>query len=460
MTQIIAKRKMLVFTSIWFGQLVSLIGSGLSRFALGFWVLQRTGSVTQFGLIELFATLPGILISSLAGALVDRWDKRLAMILSDVGSGLSVLAITLLLLVNKLEIWHIYLITATSSVFNAFQWPAYTAATTILVPKKHLSRASGIVQAAFASSELISPPLAAILLANIQLQGVILIDVVTFIFSIITLISVRFPNPEIINKDKAKNSSLFKEAAYGWTYITTRPGLLALLIFFGITNFFTGIVSVLVQPLALAFAPITVVGSILSVGASGMLFGSVVMSVWGGTKRPIYSIFSFSLLGGLSIALAGLRPSVPVFFVTAFLYFFGLAIINASSQVIWQKKIPFEIQGRVFAVQRMIAWGALPLAYLLAGPLADRVFTPLLLPNGSLADNVGQIIGVGPGYGIALLFIIMGTLTALTAIVGYCYPRLRFIEEELPDAITQSAPVKLIANQIVELPDKRKQNHL
>lgn len=439
------------FISVWFGQLVSLIGSGLSGFALGFWVLQRTGSVTQFGLISLFATLPAILISPVAGTLVDRWDKRLAMLLSDVGAGLSILAITLLLLIGKLEIWHIYLATATSSAFNAFQWPAYKAATTLLVPKNHLSRASGIVQAAFATSELVSPPLAAVLLANIQLRGVITIDVITFIFSTITLLSVRFPNPKIINEDKAKNSSLFKEAAYSWTYITTRPGLLALLMFFGIINFFTGIVSVLVQPLALAFAPITVVGSILSVGASGMLFGSIVMSVWSGTKRPIYSIFSFSLLGGLSIAFAGLRPSVPVFFVTAFLYFLGLAIINASSQVIWQKKIPYEIQGRVFAVQRMIAGGALPLAYLLAGPLADRVFTPLLVANGPLADSVGRIIGVGPGYGIALLFVIMGGLTTLATIVGYCYPRLRFIEEELPDAI---------ANQVIEQPEKTKQNHL
>lgn len=438
MTNILKKRQMLVFTSVWFGQLVSLIGSGLSGFALGFWVLQRTGSVTQFGLISLFATLPGILISPVAGALVDRWDRRLAMLLSDIGAGLSILVIGFLLVVGKLEIWHIYLATATSSAFNSIQWPAYRAAITLLVPKQHLGRASGLVQSASAASELISPPLAAVLLTNIQLQGIILLDIITFIFSIISLLSVQFPNPEIIDQGKAKNSSLLQEAAYGWTYITERPGLLALLVFFAIVNFFTGIVSVLVQPLVLAFAPITVVGTVLAVGASGMLFGSVVMGVWGGTKRFVYSLFTFTLLGGLSIAFAGLRPSVPVFFLTSFLYFFGLAIINASNQVIWQKKVAPEIQGRVFAVRRMIAWGALPLAYLLAGPLADRVFNPLLVVGGPLAASVGQIIGVGPGYGIALLFVIMGTLTAFIAIVGYCYPRLRFVEEELPDAITDS----------------------
>jgi MFS transporter, DHA3 family, macrolide efflux protein len=451
MATLISRNKFSVFIIIWFGQLFSLIGSGISRFALGFWVLQHTDSVTEFGLISLFATLPSILISPIAGTLIDRWDRRLAMLLSDTGGSLGILIIALLLLVGKLEIWHIYLATATSSIFSSFQWPAYTASTTLLVPKKHFSRATGLVQAAFAASELLSPPLAAVLLANIQLQGIILIDIVTFVSSMIALLSVRFPNSEIIERGKDKNSSLFQEAAFGWTYITARPGLLALLVFFAIINFFTGIVGVLVQPLALTFAPITVVGSILSVGASGMLFGSLLMSVWGGTKRSVHGIFSFSLLGGLSIAFAGARPTVHVFFVTAFLYFFGMAVINASSQVIWQKKIPFEIQGRVFAVQRMITWGALPLAYLLAGPLADRVFTPLLVANGPLSESVGRIIGVGPGYGIALLFVIMGTLTTLTAIAGYCYPRLRFVEEELPDAIT---------NPIIEQSEKREQNHL
>ena len=453
MATLISKSKLLTFILIWFGQLVSLIGSALSRFALGFWVLQDTGSVTQFGLISLFAILPGILSSPIAGTLVDRWDRRLAMILSDTGASLSILIIALALLVGKLEIWHIYLATAISSTFSSFQWPAYTAATTLLVPKKHLSRASGLVQAAFAASELISPPLAAVLLANIQLRGVISIDFITFVFSMITLLFARFPNPEIIDEGTAKKrkSSLFQEAAFGWTYIITRPGLLALLVFFAIINFLTGIVSVLVQPLVLAFAPLTVVGSILSVGASGMLFGSLFMSVWGGTKRPVYSILSFSLLGGLSIAFTGARPSVPMFFVTAFLFYFGLAIINASGQVIWQKKIPFEIQGRVFAVQRMIAWGTLPLAYSIAGPLAEQVFIPLLVANGPLSESVGRIIGVGPEYGIALLFVIMGTLTTITAIAGYCYPRLRFIEEELPDAIP---------NPISEQLEKREQNHL
>ncbi|MUG96213.1 MFS transporter [Scytonema sp. UIC 10036] len=424
-----------VFVPIWIGQTVSLLGSGLTGFALGIWVYQQTGSVTQFALISFFTALPGVLISPLAGTLVDRWDRRKAMLLSDLGAGLSTSAIALLLFANRLSMWHIYLAMAIVSTFSAFQWLAYTAATTVLVPKKHLGRASGMVQLAEATAQILSPALAGLLVVKIQIQGVILIDVSTFIFSVVTLLLVRFPKLETtLQEEKVGKGLLRREVTYGWTYITTRSGLLGLLMFLAVNNFVTGVVSVLVTPLVLSFASITVLGTVQSVAGSGMLIGSLLMSVWGGSSRRVYSLLSFTLLGGLCIIITGLRPSVPVFFVAGFLYFFGLPIINGSSQAIWQSKVAPLVQGRVFAVRRMIAWSSLPLAYLVAGPLADRVFQPLLVVDGPLAGNIGRIIGVGPGYGIALLFVVMGMLMVLTSIGGYLYPRLRLVEEELPDA--------------------------
>lgn len=433
-----------VFTLIWFGQFVSLFGSGLTNFALGVWVYQRTGSATQFALISLFAQLPRILVYPVAGALIDRWDRRWAMVLSDSGAGLSTLVVALLLFTGRLEVWHIYLTSAVSSTFIAFQWPAYSAATTLLVPKQHLGRASGMVQFGEAAAQILSPALAGMLVVTIQLRGVIIVDVSTFVFSVITLLLVRFPRPNTTTNDKLELWALLSEAAYGWTYITTRPGLLGLLIFFAVNNFLTGVITVLFTPLVLAFAPVTVLGTLLSFGGGGMLIGSLVMSIWGGAKRcRIYNVLNFTLLSGLCILVAGLRPSVPVFFVTAFFYFFGLPIINGCSLVIWQNKVPPQVQGRVFAVGRMISWALLPLAYLIAGPLADKVFEPLLAVGGPLVSNIGQIIGVGPGHGIAFLFVLMGILSVLATVAGYLYPRLRLVEDELPDAIADStAPIK------------------
>ena len=151
-----------VFLIVWFGQVISLIGSGLTSFALGVWVYQRTGSVTQFSLILLSAMLPSILISPVAGALVDRWNRRWCMILSDSGPGITTVAIALLLATGSLQIWHIYLAVSLSSVCKAFQLPADTASTSSLVPKEFLPRASGMVKSAEASAQLISPLLASL----------------------------------------------------------------------------------------------------------------------------------------------------------------------------------------------------------------------------------------------------------------------------------------------------------
>ena len=447
MAQLTTLHGIRLFIIIWFGQLVSLIGSGLTSFALGIWVYQRTGSVTQFALISLSTTLPLITISPIAGPLIDRWNRRWAMIFSDSGAGLSTLAISLLLAIGHLEIWHIYLVTAISSAFNAFQWPAYTATTTLLVPKQHLSRASGMTQLGRAATQLISPVLGGVLLGTIHLQGVILLDFVTFLFALFTLLSIQFPTAKTTTARKLGKGSLLRETTYSWLYLTARPGLLGLLIFFATSNFLVGVVQVLVTPLVLSFASPVVLGSILSIGGSGMLLGSLVMSTWGGPQRRMNAVFGFMLLAGLCILSAGLRPSASVFALAAFLFFFSLPIINASSQVIFQQKVAPDVQGRVFALNGAIAGAAKPLAYVMAAPLADQVFEPLMAANGPLAGSIGQLIGVGPGRGIGLLFIIMGMLTILETIAAYQYPRLRLVEDELPDAIADEVPVRVLSQR-------------
>ncbi len=119
-----------------------------------------------------------------------------------------------------------------------------------------------------------------------------------------------------------------------------------------------------------------------------------------------------------------------------------LPIINGSSQALWQSKVAVDVQGRVFAVRRMFAWIAMPLAYILAGPLADYVFNPLLVEGGPLEDSIGKVIGVGPGRGSGFLFVWLGCLTILISFLGYIYPRVRLVEDELPDAIPDEEPAQ------------------
>ena len=433
-----ASPRMSVFTLVWFGQVVSLMGSGLTGFALGVWVYQRTGSITQFALIAICSRLPGIAIAPIAGALIDRWDRRRTMIYSDIVAGLTILTIALLYFEGRLEVWHIALTMTVNSTLSAFQWPAYSAATTMLVPKRHFGRAAGMVQTGEALGQIVSPALGGALLVSLGLTAIFLLDFVTFFFSIATLFLVRIPAPP--NKDQEIKQSLRNEVAYGWRYITSRPGLLALLFFFAATNFLSGFIFVLTTPLVLSFSTPSVLGTVLSIGGSGMLIGGLVMAAWGGPRRRINGVLGFTLLGGFSFILAGLRPSAVLITFAAFFFFFTIPFVGGSAQAIWQTKVSPEIQGRVFAVRRMIAWSSIPLSYLVAGPLAQYVFEPMLLEGGLLAGSVGHFTGTGPGRGIGFLFVILGGLTLLIVACGYFYPRLRLLEDEVTDTIPDPMP--------------------
>lgn len=269
------------FLVIWCGQLVSLIGSGLTSFALGVWLYQHTGSSTLFSLFYLFISLPFTLASPIAGVFVDRWDRRLVMIWSDCGAALCTVAIALLLLNEHLNIWLIYFATALTSIFSAFQVPAYVAATTQLVPIQFLDRANGLIQVANAASSLIAPILAGYLLGIIKLSGIIIFDFVTFFLSILTLSLVAIPRLKALPEEDIQKSSFRQEALDGWAYIASRPGLLGLLLYMMCNNFIIGIVLILLTPLVLSFASAATLGAITSMGGVGMLLGGVLFSIKG-----------------------------------------------------------------------------------------------------------------------------------------------------------------------------------
>jgi len=425
------------FLVIWIGQVISIIGSGLTSFALGVWVYQETGSASQYALILLSFAIPNLLFSPVAGAIADRWDRRKVMILSDSGAALSTLFIALLLAAGRLEPWHIYLSAALNSTFGVFQHPAYTAATTMIVPKKHLARASGLTQMGRAISQIAAPMLAGILIGKIRIQGVILVDFLTFFFAVGALLLVRIPHPEPTTEEAETERSMWKDASFGWAYLMKRPGLMGLLSMFALVNFSMGMVSALFTPMVLSFSSADSLGLILSIGGVGMLVGSLTMSAWGGPKRRIYGLLGFILLAGLFTMVTGFRASALLIAAGSFGLFFCVPLANGCSQAIWQTKVAPDVQGRVFAARSMAAMSAQPIAYILAGPLADRVFVPLLRTDGILAGTLGRLIGTGPGRGMGLMFIILGSTIVLTAIAGYAYPRIRKVEDELPDTMVR-----------------------
>jgi MFS family permease len=361
------------------------------------------------------------------------------MILGDTGAGLSTLILVLLLVTTQLEIWHIYLLVGASAAFSTVQWPAYTAATTLLVSKKNLGRANGMVQFGIAAAEILAPALAGVLLHMIRLEGVILIDFATFIFAVAMLLLVRFPQTQRVTTGESETLPLRQELTFGWKYIAARQGLLGLLGFFAVVNFLWGMVGALIVPMILGYATSEKLGVIISIAGLGMLTGSLVMSIWGGPQRRINGVLRFEFLSGICFLLMGLRPSFWLTAAGAFGAHVTIALVYGSNQAIWQNKVAPDAQGRVFAAQQMIARAASPLAYLLAGPLADELFEPLLATTGLLTESVGQIIGIGAGRGIGLLFILMGLTKMAVTVAGHAHPRIRHVEDELPDALDDAS---------------------
>jgi DHA3 family macrolide efflux protein-like MFS transporter len=441
------------FAAMWFGQVISFIGSGLTSFALGVWVLQKTGEITRYALISMFFVLPGVLLGPLAGTLIDRWDRRKAMLISDLGAGLSTVSIAILYLLGGLQVWHIYVAVFISGAFGSLRMPSMQAAMTQMIPRKNLGRTSGMMEIVQIGEYLIAPAIAGGLMGKIGLSGVIMIDFSSFLFAISILLFVRIPQVEATTEGKAGSGSMLQETVYGWKYIMARPGLAALMLLFSLSNFTTEMTVVLFTPLILSFGSTAQLGMAMSLCASGFLMGGLLMSIWGGPKRRIKLVLIGMVLLGVFSALIGLRASTGLIVVGGFLATLCVPILSSSNQVIWQKKVAPDVQGRVFGIRRTITLATPLLTYVVAGPLVDRIFEPIMAVNGSLAGSIGQILGTGSGRGIGLLFVTMGLLLVLITAVSCLFPHLRRVEDELPDAVAgQPVPVETEKESLVHSP--------
>lgn len=431
------------FTVVWLGQLVSLLGSAMTAFAIAIWAWQETGQATALALVGFFTFGPTVLLSPLAGALVDRLNRKLMMMLSDLGSGLATVAMLVLLTTGALELWHLYLLGAWAGAFNAFQFPAYSAAISTMLPKGQYARASGMLSLAESGSSIAAPVLAGILLGLIGIGGIFIIDIVTFLLAITALLVVRIPQPPASTEGLASRGSLWYESLYGFRYILGKRGLLQLQLLFTANNFVVTLGMIVLAPMILARTGGSelLLGSVLSALGVGGLAGGLLLSLWGGPKRRLHGVLlGMAGSGLLGTMLLGLGQTLSVWFVAAFFSAFFVPILNGSNQAIWQAKVAPDIQGKVFAARRLIAQVTAPVAMLLAGPLADRLLEPAMAPGGALAALFGPLVGTGPGAGMALMLVASGAMAALISLGGYLLPVVREVESFLPDHDASADP--------------------
>jgi MFS transporter, DHA3 family, macrolide efflux protein len=423
------------FAVVWFGQVISLLGSAMTWFALMVWAYDLTGQATPLALLGALTFGAPILFSPLAGALVDRWNRKWVLLLSDSTAGLATLVVLSLYLGGCLQIWHLYLIGFLAGIFQAFQYPAYAAAVTTMVPKAHYARASGMLELAWSASSVLAPLLAGLLLGRIGPAGIMAIDLATFLFAFVSLLSISVPQPSRNRAGLEAKGGIWKESCYGFQYISERPSLLSLLLLFAAGNLVDYAGFTLFAPLILARTGGSELslGSVQSVGAIGGVVGGAVLSVWGGSRRRIHGVLAGWALSGCGILLMGVGSGLFAWMAASFVYTFFEPFVNGSNQAIWQVKVAPDVQGRVFASRFVASQITMPVAMLLVGPLADHVFEPAMMPGGALAGAFGWLIGPGPGAGMALMCVLAGLLAIGIPLLGYAVPSVRDVEEIVPD---------------------------
>ncbi len=426
---------MTAFTVVWLGQIISVLATNMTAFAQSIWVFQETGSAMALGLVQVCFIVPFLILSPVAGVMVDRYNRKLMMMVSDLVAILPTVGLLILSAAGRLEVWHFYVAAAFQGIGNTFQWPAYSAAIAVMVPKEQLGRANGMMSLIEAGPGVLAPLMAGALLPLIGLTGILGIDVATFLLAIVGLAIVFIPQPERTAAGREAQGSFLKEAAYGFRYIFARPSLLGLQLLFFAGNLFWGIAMTLTAPMVLARTDNNslALATVQSAGALAAVAGGVIMSAWGGFKRRTYGVIFGWLLAALGLIPLGLGRVVPVWVAAAVFADLWSPLINGSNQAIWQSKVAPDVQGRVFSARRLIAWFAQPISPIIAGAAADYILEPAMRSGRGLALVFGGLFGTGPGSGMGLLIALSGILAAAVALGGYLVPAIRDAEDRLPD---------------------------
>ncbi|HEX4269205.1 MAG TPA: MFS transporter [Steroidobacteraceae bacterium] len=409
------------FLVLWAPQTLAITGRGLTTFALGVWVYERTHSATLFAMLEVSGLLPGIIVAPLLGWAVDRLGPRPAMILADAAALAAVVALEIAFAYGIASPLLVYAIITAGALVTSLRWPAYTALVTLVAPTDRLPRAAALMQVAYAGQQVVAPAVAGVLIGVIGVSGVIAIDLAASIAALVSLQLVKVGTQTIRGGDVwgdvrgawrlIGDRSLFRLA--GYIFATYLPG---------------GMVIALATPLVLTIAGPKALGGVLAAMGLGMLAGSVVSSALANSGGGIKRLLRYDTMLVIAMLCAGFATSPARMAVIGAVFLFGLAGVIAEEQVVWQVRVPLDSQGRVFALRRAITWLSLPISYALAGPLADHVFTPAMSAGGALAGWLGPIMGTAPGRGIALLLVCAGIAKGVVVLIGARDRKLRSLD--------------------------------
>jgi DHA3 family macrolide efflux protein-like MFS transporter len=399
------------FFLIWSGQAASLLGSQLVQFALIWWLTQTTGSATVLATAVLVSLLPQIVLGPLAGAIVDRWNRRLVMMLADSLIALATVGLAVLFWTGVVQVWHVYALMLLRSAFGLFHWSAMQASTSLMVPKEHLSRIQGLNQMLNGVMNIGSAPLGALLLLWLPMQGILAIDIVTAAIAVTCLFFVAIPQPERRLSDQSGESKtgLWQDVGDGLRYVWAWPGLMLIA---GLAT----LINLLLNPTN-ALQPLLVTNHfhggafqlawMESAWGVGVVVGGLTLSAWGGFRRRVVTSLVGIMVLGAGMAALGMIPASGFWVAVAVLFVVGFTgpMIDGPLFAVLQSVVAPEMQGRVFLLVISMAKAISPLGLIIAGPLADR-------------------------FGVQIWFLAGGILTGVLGAAALLIPAIVNIEEE------------------------------
>lgn len=398
------------FLLLWIGELISTIGGGLTSFGLGVYVFQQTGSAASMALVTLLGFLPNVFLSAPAGVLADRYDRRLLMMIGDGLSATGIIYILICMLTGGAALWQICIGVLISSIFSSLLEPSYRATITDLLTKEEFSKASGLVNIANSARFLISPMLAGLLLGVSDIKLLLIIDISTFVITVISTAVVK----KGLKTKIEKHTESFKESLKtGWKELYKRKGVFRLVLISSLITVFMGAFEILAEPLVLSFADSKTLGISESICACGMLVTSILISIKG-IKKGYTKILSISLaISGLAIIGFGIWENIFIICLFGFLFFAALPFANNCLDYLVRTNIPDELQGRV--------WG-------LIGFLSQLGYIISYSLSGVTADAFANMMNISVGRGAGVTVIIAGIILVLVALSIYKNKKIRALE--------------------------------
>lgn len=411
-------KKYIIF---WLSQSVSQLGSAMTGFALILWAYTKNNSALTVSLMSFCNYVPYIIVSLFAGSFVDRHNKKKIMLVSDSIAAICSIAVLFLNAGNRLQIWHIYLVNGVIGFMNAFQSPAASVAIGRIVPKDKLANVSGMSSFSGNMITIMAPVLSTSLFAFSGLKGILLVDMISFFIAFAVLLAViSIPENE---QSKRMQSPVFGGCKQGFIFLLRNRGILIIVLTMALLNFFSRLTyENILSPMILSRSGNNgiALGMVNAAMGIGGIVGGIIVSAGKLSKdnvKMIYVSAAISFLFGDLIM--GIGRNTVMWSIAGLAASFPIPFINAGQNVILYRKVPDEIQGRVFSVRNAIQFSTIPVAILLGGFMADYVFEPFMADDNAISAALSYLVGSGAGSGMALMFLCTGILGGLFSYISF-----------------------------------------